>query len=102
MKLIAGILPNDQAMTSTLIVFMIALISATIILGGGAILLWLINLPFAIARARRRKEFLRTSVAASATILSLRYTYGSINRIPVNRMRLEVSRFTCTNQLRLN
>jgi hypothetical protein len=90
MKLIAGILPNDQAMTSTLIVIMIALISATIILGGGAILLWLINLPFAIARARHRKEFLRTSVVASATILSLHYTYGSINRIPVNRMQLEV------------
>jgi hypothetical protein len=90
MELIAGILPNDQTLAATVVVIMIALVISAVILGGGALLLWLINLPFAITRSRRRKEFLRTSVVASATILSLHYTRGSINRIPVELMRLEV------------
>jgi hypothetical protein len=89
MKLIEGLLPNDQTIVTTLVVIMIALAISAVILAGGASLLWLINLPFAIARARRRKEFLRTSVVASATILSLYYINGSINSIPVDRMRVE-------------
>jgi hypothetical protein len=90
MQLIEDLLPNDQTVASTVVVIVISLVIAAVILGGGALLLWLIDLPFAIARARRRKELLRTSVVASATILSLHSTYGSINRIPVNRMRLAV------------
>src|SRR5713101_2034395 len=90
MKLIEGLFPNDETLVIALFAIMIALVISAVIFGGSAALLWLINLPFTIARARRRKEFLRTSVVASATILSLHYTYGSINRIPVNRMRLEV------------
>jgi hypothetical protein len=90
MQLIEGILPNDETLVIALIAIVIALVISAVIFGGSATLLWLINLPFTISRARRRKEFLRTSVVASATILSLHYTYGSINRTPVNRMRVAV------------
>jgi hypothetical protein len=51
---------------------------------------WLINRPLNGAYVQRRKALLRDSVVASATILSLRITLGSINRTPVGQMRLEV------------
>jgi hypothetical protein len=68
----------------------IAAVVATVIFAARALVTWLCSRPFNGAYIRRRKAFLRDSVVASATILSVRITLGSINRTPVGQMRLEV------------
>jgi hypothetical protein len=85
----AGRKDHLAMMVSAFVVALALVISATI-LAAGAGLIWLINSPFKIAAARRRKQFMRTSVAASAIILTLETTRGEINRHPVGRMTLAV------------
>src|SRR4051794_8644289 len=68
----------------------IVAVVATIVIAARELVTWLINRPFNGAYVRRRKAFLRDSVVANATILSLHITFGSINDTPVGQMRLEV------------
>jgi hypothetical protein len=81
-------------MTDNLLVIALTLALAatliTILIAVRMLVAWLINLPFNGAYSQRRKALLREGVVASATILSLHITRGSINRAPVGQMRLEV------------